>query len=374
MREKPIRILHIIGAMDIGGAETLLMNLYRKIDRNYIQFDFVVNKKKECIFEKEIEKLGGKIYRCPKYYVYNYIEYRKWWCNFFTLHKEYKILHGHIGSSAPIYLRIAKKYGLYTIAHSHATHNTKINVKNIVWSMNSFCTRYIADFFFGCSKQAGIDRFGDKIVNSSKFKILKNGIDLQRFTFNEYKRKEIRDKYGIDDYFVIGNISRLTEAKNHTFLLEVFKEFNKINSKSVLVLVGEGELKKEIEKKINKLNLQSNVILAGMHSNTEDFYSAFDSVCFPSLHEGLPISLIESQAMGLKCLISDSIPQEVDANPKLIKRLDLNKQAARWANEIEMSNNRNAIENAEELKKKGFDIMDTVKKLETFYLDVIENI
>lgn len=361
----PIRILHVIGAMDMGGAETLLMNIYRKIDRDEIQFDFVISKNEKCIFEDEIIKLGGKIYRCPKYYIYNFYKYSKWWNNFLIEHNEYRIIHGHIGSSAPVYLSVAKKHGLFTIAHSHATKDNKINIKNIIWRINSFQTRYIADYFFGCSRQAGIDRFGERIVNSNRFDVIKNGIDVDKFRFSQKKREEIRHKYNIKNELIIGNVSRLTYAKNHEFLIDVFKEINRINKTAKLLIVGDGELKQKIENRIMKYNLQNNVILTGTVIDTEAYYCAMDVFCFPSIYEGLGISLVEAQTSGLHCYVSNSIQNEAIVNEQLFHRISLSKKPLTWAEII--LNNKINIDRKKIFIDKGYNINNSMIKLSNFY-------
>lgn len=143
-----IKILQVIGGMGSGGAETLIMNLYRNIDRSKIQFDFVVHTAKPQFYDDKIKKLGGQIFSVPRYRIYNVISYKKWWERFFVDHPEYKVVHGHIGSTATIYLGIAKKYGCFTIAHSHNTKNEKLSLRDIVWNVHSYPTRYKADYFF----------------------------------------------------------------------------------------------------------------------------------------------------------------------------------------------------------------------------------
>lgn len=370
MNKYPIRVLHVIGSMNIGGAETIIMNLYRNIDRRKIQFDFVVSTNKKCYFDDEIDVLGGKIFKCPKYYIYNYIEYRKWWINFFNNHNEYKIIHGHIGSSAPVYLNIAKKYGLKTIAHSHATKNREITLRNIIWNINSFQTRFIADYFMACSRQAGIDRYGYKVVNSNKFKVLLNGIDIEKFKYSENKRQLIRKELKINDNFVIGNIARFSKEKNHLLLLEIFSEIVKKRKDAVLLLVGDGEYKKKIEEETKELKLEKRVIFTGYKSNTEYYYSAMDIFCLPSLYEGFGISLLEAQTSGLESFVSNNIQNEVDIGMDLIHKFDLMENKKALANMLLSYReiDRKRINNLENSK---FDIKKISEDLLIYYLDLI---
>lgn len=197
--DKPIRVLHVIGIMNRGGAETMIMNLYRHIDRSKVQFDFVENSSEPAIFDEEIISLGGRIYRCPHYNGKNHFTYAKWWNEFFQAHsKEYPIVHGHLGSTAAIYLAIAKKYGVYTIAHSHNT-NANRSLQQVAYAVYSFPTRFVADHFFACSAEAARDRFGRKISENHQLcQVLKNAIDLQQFFISASNREYIRKKYAID--------------------------------------------------------------------------------------------------------------------------------------------------------------------------------
>ena len=203
---EPIRILHVIGGMNRGGAETMIMNFYRKIDRNKVQFDFMVNTKEKCDYNDEILSLGGNIYYIPKFNGLNFIQYKMSLRRFFKEHQEHKIIHGHIGSSAAMYLHVANKYNKFTIAHSHNTKNSNKTLKSFLWRVYSYPTRYIANYFFGCSLAAGIDRFGKKVVHSSDFCVLNNAIDSKKFIFSDKTREEVRTDLSIQDKFVIGHI------------------------------------------------------------------------------------------------------------------------------------------------------------------------
>ena len=211
---KCIRILHMIGSLDIGGSQAMVMNLYRNIEREKIQFDFIVDSPNEQYFVDEIKQLGGKIYSMPKFKGTNLFEMKTKWDRFFIEHPEYKILHSHVRSYASIYLPIAKKHGLKTIIHSHSTSNGK-GFSALVKAVMQYPLRYQADYFFGCSKEAGVWLFGSKVANSDRFYILKNGIDINRFLFNKNKRKKIREQLKVSDStLVIGHVGRFNKAKN----------------------------------------------------------------------------------------------------------------------------------------------------------------
>ena len=196
MRANPLRILHVIGAMNRGGAETLVMNLYRSIDRSRIQFDFLVNELGTCDYDKEIDELGGKMFEVPRYNIANYPVYRRACQAFFSNH-HHPVVHGHIGLPAPIYLSIARRHGAACIAHSHA-QNYPLSPGELVFRIATHPTRRCADRFLACSVQAGLDRYGEEVVHSDRFHVLKNGIDIERSRFSEQARVSIRRELGVD--------------------------------------------------------------------------------------------------------------------------------------------------------------------------------
>lgn len=362
-----IRILHVIGIMNRGGAETMIMNLYRHIDRSKIQFDFVENSFEPAVFDDEILSLGGRIYRCPHYNGKNHFVYTKWWNTFFAEHRgEYPIVHGHLGSTAAIYLSIAKKYGAYAIAHSH---NTKGN-----WLYQAFTwpTRFVADYFFACSQEAGISRFGRKTgTNKAKCMVWPNAIDTDRYAYHEEERKKTRNELGIsEEQLVLGNISRFSEQKNHLFLIDVFEAVHRQRPDSVLLLVGDGALRPKIEAHIAQKGLQDHVILTGVQSDTWKYYQAMDAFVMPSLYEGLPVSMVEAQAAGLRCFVSDAVPKE-SALTNLVGFKPLGDGAEQWGSWILEHPQAVRRSMKKEIGKAGYDIDASAKKLEQYYTEVV---
>ena len=328
---KPIRILQVIGFMNQGGAESMIMNLYRQIDRSIIQFDFVENDNNGAFFDQEILALGGKIYHCPRFNGKNYLEYKKWWKTFFVEHDEYSIVHGHIGSTAAIYLKEAKKHNIKTIAHSHNINSKER--KQLFYSVLSYPTRYIADYLFMCSKQAGIDRFGtEAIADPDRAFLVPNAIDIKTFRFNENARKNKRKEFNIkDDDYLVGHVGRLSQQKNHAYLLEIFREILRLHPDSKLLLVGDGELRQTIEEEIVSFGLQDKIVITGNRSDVNELLSAMDVLVFPSKYEGLPVTLVEAQCNGLPCVISDKIPGDCILIKELVKVCSLNEEFSIWA-------------------------------------------
>ncbi|MDB6353564.1 glycosyltransferase family 1 protein [Trichococcus sp. K1Tr] len=365
--KEPIRILHVFGRLDRGGAETMIMNIYRKIDKNIIQFDFVVHTRDKCDYDQEIKELGGRIYSIPKYEGLNYSSYNKAWNVFFKDHPQYKLIHGHVRSTASIYLRIAKKYGLISISHSHNTSSGKGMVafaKNLM----QYPIRYIADDFFACSLYAGEWLFGKKVCQKDNFFILKNAIDVNAFRYNEAVRTIKRRELNLAGKFVIGHIGRFHPQKNHMFLVEVFKKVHDRNENTVLLLIGEGEQRAKVEEKVNKLGLTEHVLFTGVRDDIPQLIQAMDVFVFPSLFEGLGIAIVEAQASGLKCIVADTIPSEAFVTD-IVESLPLNSKTDIWANKIlEKSSNYKRNDVSQAIFHSGYDIKETAKWLQDFYI------
>ena len=369
MGNEPIRILQVIGIMNRGGAESMIMNLYRNIDRAKVQFDFVENSLEHAAYDDEILSLGGRIFRCPHFTGKNYFQYKKWWEKFFREHaSEYHVIHGHIGSTASIYLGIAKKHGLFTIAHSHSS-GTDHSIRSTLYALVSFRTRFIADYFFACSEVAGIDRFGKSTTQQNNYRVLCNAIDTPLFRYNAAIRKEMRHQLDIQNEFLVGHIGRFTIAKNHTFLLDIFKAIADAKSDIRFILVGDGAIRSEMEDKAEKLGIKDRIIFTGVRSDVNRLMQAIDVFVFPSLFEGLPVTLVEAQASGLPCVISDKVPQESILTKKLVTVKRLEDSPKEWAEHIisRLSEVRN--DHSEEIKEKGYDVKQTAKWLEEFYLE-----
>ncbi len=347
----------------------MIMNLYRQIDRNKIQFDFVENENDGAFFDEEIYMLGGRVYHCPRFNGKNYFEYRRWWKRFFSEHKEYALVHGHIGSTAAIYLQEAKKYGITTIAHSHNIRGKRKN--HFVYNFFSYPTRYIADYLFMCSKQAGVDRYGERSASDeSRSFLVPNAIDTEAFRFNEKTRMIKRKELGIaNDEYLIGHIGRFALQKNHSFLLKVFKEIVHSQPLSKLLLVGDGALRQMIEDEIASLGLQDRIIMTGNRSDANELLSAMDVMVFPSKYEGLPVTLVEAQCNGLPCVISDTIPIDSVLISELVQLCSLNDDPSTWAERALRCKRIDRATCADKIKAAGFDIEKNAKWLEEFYLE-----
>lgn len=363
---KLTRVLHVVVNMNRGGAETLIMNLYRNIDRSKVQFDFLTCK--DGIFDSEIKELGGTIHRIPYVSDVGHFGYIKSLNDFFFSHNDYTIVHSHLNRMSGFVLRAAKKAGIrYCISHSHNTGGEGgLLTKGYKWYSGLFIPSN-SDYSLACSQAAAKWLFGKK---ASYVTLLNNGIEPEMFRYSPDIRMMKRQELGINDQFVIGHVGRFTKQKNHKFLVEVFAEFVKRKPESILLLCGDGVLRKDIERRVNELNIQSKVRFLGVRSDINQLLQAFDLFLFPSLHEGLPVTLIEAQAAGIPCLISDEITKEVDIGLELMKFLELTSVDS-WVTELEIFSVGKRERNDSKLKMlrdKGYDIKNTARWLEDFYL------
>lgn len=367
-----IRVLHVLSRLDIGGAETMVMNLYRHIDRNKVQFDFIVSSEEQGSFSDEVRALGGRIYAVPKFGLKNVLRFYKVWHTFFKEHREYKIIHGHVRSTAAIYLTIAKKYGLVTIAHSHSTSSGKgfsALVKNIL----QYPIRYVADYLFACSDSSGVWLYGKKACQKRNFMVLNNAIDADVFRFYEAKRNTVRNALQLEDRFVVGHTGSFKPVKNHQFLIEVFREIHKKCGKAVLLLVGDGELRPVIEEKVREAGLEDHVIFTGLSADVPGFMQAMDVFLFPSLWEGLPLAVVEAQASGLPCILSDTVSKEVSVT-ELTVFLPLEDGAQAWADRVLLYADRsNRSDMREAIGKAGYDIKESSSRLQGFYQKLVRS-
>ena len=364
IEDKKIKVLHILGRFQIGGAETYVMNILRNIDRNRYQFDFIVHGEDIGDYENEARKLGSCIYRITKYKLYNHLKYKKQLNDFFAKHSEYKIVHCHVRSTASLILKIAKKYGIKTIAHSHSTSNGKGLSSLIKNHLQKKIVRY-ADYQLSCSKEAAIWLYGKKCFNNCNCIVLKNGIDSGNFKYNKKYREEIRNKYSIKkDDLLIGHVGRFEDVKNHDFIVEIGKELIKNNSKIKFILCGSGSLKEKIMQRVSELSINNNFIFVEPTKDINKYYDAFDLFILPSKYEGLGIVLIEAQYSGLSCFVSPNISDEAIISTN-VKRIDLN--VNKWVKEI-VSFSYN-VRRSEELteKAKEYDIYYTCGELCKIY-------
>lgn len=364
-----MRVLQVIGVMDRGGAETMIMNLYRAMDRNKVQFDFLVHEQRDGDYDDEIHQLGGRFFRVPRFTGINEHLYRKQVRALLAEHPEWGIVHGHIGSCAPIYLGEAKRAGRYAIAHSHA-QNFLGGLSGIAFNVVAHPVRRVADYFMACSREAGLDRFGQRIVEGDCFSIVPNGVDLSQYSCNQQAHECAKEQLGLAGVPVFGHVGRLAPEKNHAFLLDVFACLRQQLPDAVLIMAGRGPLEDELREKARRLGLDGNALFLGVCEDVPAVLRAMDVFVFPSTSEGLPMAAVEAQASGLPCLMSTGVPALACVSAGA-QRIDLEDGVEAWARCVteayEAACATPRTDAIEDVREHGFDIEQTSRWLADFY-------
>ncbi len=368
---EPLRIAHIVGKWVGGGVEAVIMNYYRHIDREKIQFEFICDDDSTNIPYEEIESLGGRVILITPYQ--KVLKYQKELIRIFKENK-YKIVHSHINTLSVFPLRAAKKAGVpVRIAHSHSTTNKAEWKKNLLKQvLRPFSKTYATDYFC-CSELAGRWLFGNKEYDNKNVFLLNNAIDLTKYTYNEKVRKAKRKELGItDNQIVIGHIGRYVAQKNHTFLIDIFNEIHKKNKNAILLLAGQGPLMEETKEKVNNLGLTDSVKFLGQRSDANELYQAFDIFLLPSLYEGLPVVGVEAQAAGLLCILSDDMTKETKVL-KTTEFLSLSSGAQIWSEVLLQSYEKfKRIDTTEEITSNKFNIEKEASNLEKKYNQLLK--
>lgn len=364
-----VRVLNLITSLDRGGAETMIMNYYRHLDRDKVQFDFLVNRDQTGAYEEEIKDLGGRIYRMGPMYPTKFHKYKKDFRTFLRNHHGYTIIHSHLEERSYFPLRIAKEEGVpIRIAHAHNEYRG-FDAKTIFRDYFRFRLPLYPTHKFACSLDAGRWLFGEREIKQGKVIIIPNAIDSSQYSYSVDKRREMRTQLGFgEDALVIGNVGRLVPQKNQAFLIDAFKETIRVRPNSYLLIVGEGIEKGTLLDKAASFGLQDRLLLVGSVSNVQDYLQAMDVFVFPSLFEGLGMSLIEAQSMGLPSIASDRVPKDSDITGS-VKFLSLEESPSTWAKEIiRLSGSNRHSDSAVLLKSHGYDINTEANKLQDFYL------
>lgn len=372
--KEPIRVLQIVGRMDRGGIENFVMNIYRNIDREKVQFDFLCHYGKEAAFNDEIRAMGGRIYEMPAIrdethvYYWKVFEYISALNRFFKEHQEYKIIHGQMTNTASIYMPIAKKHGVATrIAHSHNSHG-KVGLLGVVTDILKKPVYKYATDLFACSEAAAAYFYPESYIKAGKVKIVPNAIEAGRFRFDPKRREGMRSAIGVDSKLVIGCVGRFRVEKNQAFLLDVLKEALKVEPDTVLLFAGDGPLEDEVKQKAVEAGLADKCVFLGMRSDISDLMQAMDVLAMPSLFEGLPVTGIEAQASGLNVVASTGVPAEMNAIG-MVDFLPLESGEKAWAELLIGRAKMERRDTFEKIKAAGYDIHTMVPWLQEFYLE-----
>lgn len=372
MSNEPIRVLQVVGRMDRGGIETMIMNLYRHIDRSKVQFDFLAHYGREAAYNNEIRALGGRIYEMPALkddthvYYWRLFSYIKALHRFFKGHPEYKVLHGHMTNTASIYMPIAKKYGVTCrIAHSHNTRG-KAGILGLVTDiLQRFITRSATDYF-ACSEAAKHWFYPEKLISAGKVHVLANAVDAERFRFNADKRRVVRDELNLGESLVIICVARFRPEKNQTFLIDILKEMLEVRQDVVFVFAGEGPCEDDVKVKAKEYGVEEYTRFLGMRTDIPDVLCAADAFVLPSFWEGLPVTVIEAQASGLHCVVNDALTEEMNALG-MVKYVSGDNLDA-WVEALFEAGAQERKDTYNEIIASGYDINTTVPWLQKFYL------
>lgn len=365
-----IRVLNIVECMQAAGIESYIMNVYRNIDKDKVQFDFWITRNQKEFYDNEISSLGGRKFVTDRTKIKSTgirVFFESYDLYKFLKKQKFEIIQIHTGTPLRfMYLIAAKMAGVKKrIYHSHSAEvfgpHKGLKIKKIIFSIIKNFIPLFATDLFACSELAGKWMYPKSYQD--KVQIIHNGIDMNKFKFNNDIRKEYREKASLTDEIIVGHVARFNEQKNHTFLIDVFKEVVKEDSKYQLWLIGTGELEGQIKEKVKKLNLSKNVKFLGVRNDVNKLMQAMDIFVLPSNYEGLPVVGIEAQVVGLQCFFSDKITQEVKitSNVKFLQ-LDVEEWKYNILNTNNLNRNTGIVVN-----NFNYDISNTIEKLMELY-------
>ena len=367
-----IKILQSVGSLGIGGNEMFVMNFFRHLDKTKYQVDFLIFENRLDFYD-EVKEAGSKVFICPeiKGNKLKQLIHQMRYVNKILKNNKYDVLHCH-GCSFVNIMRSSipgwKKKNIKVITHSHNTgmpKNTKID--DILRFFLKWILSHTVNYGLACSDLAGESKYAKKFIHSSQYGLIHNAIEVDKYRFNTEKREKIRTSIGlIENDILIGNIGRLAEQKNQKFLISLLRKINDKYPNIYLIIVGGGDLEKNLKRQAKDLNIEKNIIFTGSVNNAMDYYSAMDVFVMPSLYEGLPFTAVEAQVNGLKCVMADTITKMVNISGD-VSFLSLRQKKEDWIDTIlENSRSRSSKQNNQIVCKK-YDLNNEVKRLESYY-------
>ena len=368
-----IRILQVMGGMNRRGAESFIMNIYRKIDRSKVQFDFLVYTDDKQDFEDEINSLGGRVIHMPCSSGFGAIKSIGMIRDVIRKYGPYKAIHAQtLMNIAYVWLAARKFPGVVRMAHSHNTRNRVVasGVVKTYEFLAKFIIRHYSQIMFACGEDAGQYLFGKRFRRDGI--ILKNGIDLDVYTkLDKGAIAAIRKSLRLDGQLVIGSVARFNKVKNHSFMLRIASALKKQGVSFLMVFVGNGPDEQNVRKNVENAGLQNEIVFAGLRSDIDNIMHTFDVFLMPSHFEGNPVTLVEAQAAGLPCVITDNITDEMDMGLGLIHKLPLSERADTWASKI-VEASKHRCSNEELIRSRiascGYDAQSTANQLLEIYL------
>jgi len=371
MENKKIKILMVMGNTRMGGVQSFVLNLLHNIDLNRFHIDFAINFFAESDgIEDECRKYGCRFYIMPYFKVWNYFSYKRSWRKFLKSHS-YDIVYAHATNSASIFLKIAKKYGMKTISHSHSAGFRGGKVEQLAKKYFAKKVGKVSDYWFACSDIAATRLYGKNFRQYPHYYDIPNAIDVKAYRFDNRIREAVRASLGIDkNTLLIGHVGTFSAPKNHKFLIETFDEVLKINPNSKLICCGAGSLLPKIKEIAADKDILDRIIFPGVVKNANEFMMAMDVFVFPSIFEGFPISILEAQASGLPVYMSDVITHDVDLTD-LVNRYSLQQPSSEWAGKI--ANIMPAVDRGtynEIISETKYNIQNAIKWQEECYVEL----
>lgn len=365
MMAEPIRVAQVMGYMKGGGVESVVMNYYRHIDREKVQFDFIVCEGSTLVPQGEIESMGGRVFMVPGYKkIFQYLD------RLTSLFRSegWDIVHSHVNSLSVFPLYAAKRAGIpVRIAHGHATMGKGEPIRNLVkMALRPLSKRYPTDLA-ACSRHAGNWLFGER----TSFTVIPNAIEIDKYQFNETVRAEVRAALGVkSDCCVVGTVGRMETVKNQSFLMDAFKCLYDAHPNSRLIIAGSGSLREMLEHKARDLGITDAVILPGQVDNVSRLYQGFDVFALPSLYEGFGMAVLEAEVSGTPCVVSEHIPAEAILS-EACRTVSLDGGAEKWAEAIWEQYSSGVKNTFSSDKCEEFNICNAAERLVDLYFELL---
>lgn len=370
----PKRVLHIVSAMNRGGTETLLMNVYRMIDRSLLQFDFVSHQPQPCDFDEEIEAMGGKVHRIRSLGQSGPLRYMQQ-INKIIKAENYIAVHAHTDYQAGLPALAAKLSGIQKIiCHAHTNQWTmKKGIRNkLTFRILQTFIHFSSTNYCACSKDAACFLFGNQKMDQGQVNILNNSIPVDHF-INQHASKinQLKKELAIEEtQYVIGHVGNFSEVKNQSYIIKILKELRKNGENCIAVFAGDGPLRKRIEAEAAELQLSEFTRFLGVRHDIATFMHLLDAFIFPSKYEGFGMVVVEAQCAGIPCIVSDTVPETTDMGLNLITYKSLQETPVAWA-DIVTGSLKQTKPDKEIIKQqflaKGFAIQEIVPKWLALY-------
>lgn len=372
---EPIHVLVLMPAVDRSGVQRITLNYMRKIDSEKIKYDFLVCGAEKCDYEDEIKSMGGLVYYMSPLHTAKTGAYKKEFRRFLSEHREYEVVHSYLEEKSYYALRIAQEMNIpIRICHGQL-HPAHVTWKSPLKYYRKYRLRKYYTHGMACSKEVAQWLFGP--LKAKDTVIMKNAVDTTALKKDMDIEREIRQEYGLDDKLVIGNVGKFVKENNQKFLVDIFAEIHRRRPDSVLVLAGDGDssteqrYKDKVKERVKEMRLEASVIFAGVKSDIERVMHAFDVVVMPSASGGFPISLVEAQSMGIKCVVSDVVTQKCNLTGSM-QFMPLELRASVWAGRILQYVKEPVVDKSYKVVDKGYDIKSSATKLQRYYISELK--